>query len=54
MLFVIQGEGRRLLLHFAGRLLLPKINLRCGEMDCKQGPSPSSMSVLKVYSGMPC
>ncbi|CAK8534718.1 unnamed protein product [Lathyrus sativus] len=41
-------EGRRLLLLFVGRHLLPQISLRCGEMDCRHGPSPLSTSVLKA------
>ncbi|KAG4403262.1 hypothetical protein GLYMA_01G069650v4 [Glycine max] len=41
--------GRRLLLLFVASHLLPKTDLRCGEMDCKQDPSPSLMSVSELF-----
>jgi len=44
-------EGRRLQLLSVGRLRLPLIGLRCGEMGFRPVLLPLSMSVLKVYSG---
>lgn len=52
LLFVLQVEGRRLLLPFVVRRLLQQTDLRCGEMDYKQDPSPLLMSALKAYLGM--
>ncbi|WJX64316.1 hypothetical protein P8452_49117 [Trifolium repens] len=50
MALMVHGkvEGRRLPLLFVERHLLPQINLRCGEMDCRHDPSPSLTSVLKA------
>ncbi|PKU70402.1 GDP-mannose 3,5-epimerase 2-like isoform X6 [Dendrobium catenatum] len=42
-------EGGKPLLLFVGRRLPLMINLKCGEMDCKQDLSLSLMNASKVY-----